>query len=148
MAITTGLAHIPFVVDLGMRYVRSEGGESELRLTITPRLTNNLGVAHGGVVMSLLDVAMAQAARSVPWVDAPAGATNPKVATIEMKTSFMRAGEGELVGRGKLLHRTRNMAFCEASVFDMNGALCAHATGTFKYTDSLRASGSGAAGTV
>jgi acyl-coenzyme A thioesterase PaaI-like protein len=31
-----------------------------------------------------------------------------------------------------LIHRTRNMAFTEASVYDAAGNVCAHATGTFK----------------
>jgi uncharacterized protein (TIGR00369 family) len=59
------------------------------------------------------------------------------VVTIEMKTTFMRpakvtAGQA-LLGKGRLQHRTRSMAFTEGSVFDAQGQLCAHATGTFKY---------------
>ena len=38
-----------------------------------------------------------------------------------------------LKGEGKLLHRTRSMAFVEATIFDDAGHACAHATGTFKY---------------
>jgi uncharacterized protein (TIGR00369 family) len=59
------------------------------------------------------------------------------VATIEMKTSFVRPAEGELRALGKLLHRTSTLAFCEASVVDGSGQLCAHATGTFKYLRAL-----------
>jgi hypothetical protein len=58
-----------------------------------------------------------------------------------MKTSFMRPGEGELRALGKLLQRTTTLAFCEASVLDADGALCAHATGTFKYVRALPAKG-------
>jgi acyl-coenzyme A thioesterase PaaI-like protein len=54
-----------------------------------------------------------------------------------MKTSFVRPAEGELRAVGKLLHRTSTLAFCEASVFDDGGHLCAHATGTFKYLRAL-----------
>jgi uncharacterized protein (TIGR00369 family) len=57
--------------------------------------------------------------------------------TIEMKTSFMRAAQGALVARGKLLHRTATMAFTEGSIFDATGKLCCHATGTFKYVPRL-----------
>ena len=79
--------------------------------------------------MALLDVVMATAARSV---EASMG-----VVTIEMKTSFMRpakvtAGQ-KLTGLGQLMHRTRSMAFTEGRIFDAEGQLCAHATGTFKY---------------
>ena len=33
------------------------------------------------------------------------------------------------------------LAFCEASVFDHDGRLCAHATGTFKYLRKLPTEG-------
>jgi len=75
--------------------------------------------------MTLLDVTMATAARSV---DKTMG-----VVTIEMKTSFMQPARGQLVGKGKLLHRSKSMAFTEGSIFDAEGRICAHATGTFKY---------------
>jgi acyl-coenzyme A thioesterase PaaI-like protein len=44
---------------------------------------------------------------------------------------------------GTLLHRTSTLAFCEASVFDDGGHLCAHATGTFKYLRALPTSKGG-----
>ena len=55
------------------------------------------------------------------------------VVTIEMKTSFMQPARGTLTAKGRLIHRTRNMAFTEGTVFDEVGNACAHATGTFKY---------------
>ena len=64
--------------------------------------------------------------------------------TIEMKTSFMRPGEGRLVSFGRLLHRTATLAFVEGSVYSGAGearALCAHATGTFKYVRKLPTQG-------
>jgi acyl-coenzyme A thioesterase PaaI-like protein len=57
--------------------------------------------------------------------------------TIEMKTSFMQAAKGLQRARGRLLHRTATMAFTEGHVFDVEGRLCAHATGTFKYVKRL-----------
>lgn len=79
--------------------------------------------------MTLLDVAMAVAARSqTPELG---------VVTIEMKTSFMQAAHGPLVAKGRLLHRTASMAFTEATVFDAQGRACTHATGTFKYVKRL-----------
>ena len=75
--------------------------------------------------MTLMDVTMAVAARSVQ--------KDMGVVTIEMKASFMRPTKGRLTARGRLLHRTKTMAFTEASLFDEQGRLCAHATGTFKY---------------
>ena len=127
---------IPFVETLGMQLWRFDSGIAEISLEVQPQMLNSWQVAHGGVVMTLLDVAMAHAARSVRLGD-PAVAG---IATIEMKTQFTRPAEGRLVATGKLLHGGARMAFCEGSVHDASGQLCAHATGTFKYATALRRS--------
>ncbi len=118
-------ADIPFIQELGFELHRMDGGESELRYQVQPRHTNSYAVAHGGVTMTLLDVAMATAARSVT--------PDMGVVTIEMKTSFMQPSRGALVARGKLMHRTRSTAFAEAAVYDEEGRLCSQSTGTFRY---------------
>ena len=118
-------AYIPFVEHLGFEMVFFEDGESELRFTPEPEHLNSFNVAHGGALMTLLDVTLATAARSV---DKTMG-----VVTVEMKTSFMQPATGAMTARGKLLHRTRSMAFTEGTVFDAQGRACAHATGTFRY---------------
>ena len=122
-------AYIPFVDHLGFELVFFDEGQSELRYTPEPEHMNSFNVTHGGAVMTLLDVTLASAARSV---DRGMG-----VVTIEMKTTFMRpakvpAGQA-LVGKGHLQHRTRSMAFTEGRIYDTEGQLCATATGTFKY---------------
>jgi uncharacterized protein (TIGR00369 family) len=137
--------HIPFVEALGMRLARFDAGVAEIELDVQPTMLNSWQVTHGGVLMTLLDVAMAHAARSVREAD-PGGA--PGLATIEMKTSFLRAAEGRLVATGTLLHATSKIAFCEGAVRDATGAVCAHATGTFKFVRALRRSHLGAAGAV
>lgn len=131
---------IPFVQQLGFELHSVGDGEAELRLTVAEQHLNSWRVAHGGVVMTLLDVAMAHAARSVNRRDLETGPDlGPGVVTVEMKTSFMRPGEGTLRALGKLLHRSATLAFCEGSVLAADGQLCAHATGTFKYLRSLPA---------
>ena len=148
---------IPFVEQLGFELWGFGGGQAEVRMNIADTHLNSWEVAHGGVLMTLLDVAMAHAARS-PGVETgstrsggdAAGADDaarsllqdgvalgPGVVTIEMKTTFMRPAEGQLRAQGRLLHRTVTLAFCEGSVFDAAGALCAHATATFKYLRAL-----------
>ncbi len=129
---------IPFVELLGFELLRFEPGEAEIAVELRDELTNSWGVAHGGVSMTLLDVVMAHAARSPGEVGL---AETSGVVTIEMKTSFLRPGLGRLVGKGRRLHRTTSLAFCEASLFDAGGELVAHATGTFKYLKGLPAGG-------
>jgi len=130
--------HIPFVKALGFELHRMAGGEAEVHLPMRDDLTNSWGVAHGGVLMTLLDVVMAHAARSP---DKPEGEALPGVVTIEMKSAFMRPGEGLLVATGRRLHRTVSMAFCEAFVHDTSGQLLCHGSGTFKYMHGLPVGG-------
>lgn len=121
-------AEIPFVTLLGFTLERFEGGESVLGYTPRPEHLNSFTVTHGGACMTLLDVAMAVAARSVQ--------KDMGVVTIEMKTSFMRPAPGDgtpLKARGRLVHRTQSLAFAEATIYDAQGQACAHSTGTFKY---------------
>jgi len=116
---------IPFVSHLGFSLHKWADGESELHYHARPEHLNSFDVTHGGASMTLLDVTMAHAARSAI---AGSGAV-----TIEMKTSFMATAKGPLVAKGKLLSRTKTMAFCEGWLYDEAGKLCCHATGTFKY---------------
>jgi len=126
---------IPFVETLGMQLWRFDGGVAEVSLDVRPEMRNSWGVAHGGVLMTLLDVVMAHAARSVRD-DTDHSA--PGIVTIEMKTSFMRPATGRLMATGRLLHGTRSMAFCDGDVRDESGALCAHASATFKFLRTLK----------
>jgi uncharacterized protein (TIGR00369 family) len=128
MALSFGVS-IPFVEHLGFSLERFEGGESELRFTPRAEHMNSFAVTHGGACMTLLDVTMAAAARSVR--------VEMGVVTIEMKTSFMQPARGALVGRGRLMHATATMAFTEGTIYDEEGRACAHATGTFKYVKRL-----------
>ena len=116
--------HIPFVELLGFELLRWESDEAEIRFDARSEHQNSFSVVHGGALMTLLDVAMAHAARS--------GHPELGAVTIEMKTSFMQAARGSLLAKARVLHRSATMAFVEASVFDAEGGLCCHASGTFK----------------
>ena len=120
---------IPFVELLGFELLQFEGGQSELAYAPKAEHLNSFSVTHGGALMTLLDVTMACAARSV--------VPDMGVVTIEMKTSFMRPAIGPLTARGELMHRTATLAFTQATVLDAAGKACAHATGTFKFVKRL-----------
>ena len=129
---------IPFVDKLGFELVAWGDSAAEIAIELQPDLCNSWNVAHGGVLMTLLDVVMAHAARA-PGDDGIAEESG--VVTVEMKTMFLRPGLGRVVATGKRLHRTASMAFCEATVHDGQGHLAAHATGTFKYLKRLPVGG-------
>jgi acyl-CoA thioesterase len=121
------MPNIPFLKELGLEVVRMEGGESEVALDLALRHTNSWQVMHGGVTMTLLDVCMARAARSL----------DPKAtssATVEMKVSFFQPGGGvneRMIAKGRVLHRSTTMYYCEGEVWN-GDKLVAKAMGTFK----------------
>ena len=116
--------HIPFASHLGIR-LRSRGeGRAILEVELTPELMNSWESAHGGVIMTLLDVAMAVAARTM----------DPRAVgaiTVEMKTSFIGTCSGTLVAEGRCIHLGKSVAFCEGEARDAAGTVVAKASGTF-----------------
>jgi uncharacterized protein (TIGR00369 family) len=131
------IRQIPFARHMGFELTKFEGGESEIRYTPRPEHLNTFDVTHGGACMTLLDIAMAAAARSQT--------PESGIVTIEMKTSFMQPSVGPLHARGRLMHRTATLAFVEATIHDAQERACAHATGTFKYVKRRLPTGPGSA---
>ena len=129
MTAPTGFrADIPFINVLGVEFLSADAGRGTIALQLHPRHLNSWNVAHGGVIMTLLDVAMAIAGRSL---DPSAGGG----VTVEMKTSFVQPGLAgtRLIASGHAFHRSSTMAFCEGEVRDEQGRLIAKSMGTFKY---------------
>jgi uncharacterized protein (TIGR00369 family) len=124
------LPESPFVDSLGVQLVMAEDGASEVLLRLADTHMNTWGIAHGGVTMTLADVALAMAARSL--ADDGVGCV-----TVEMKVSFMQPGRGELRAFARVLHRSTTMAYCEGEIRDSEGHFVAKAVGTFKYMKRL-----------
>ncbi|SAL78725.1 thioesterase [Caballeronia arvi] len=120
----------PFIDALGVELVKAKDGESEVRMPLRDEHMNTWGIAHGGVTMTLLDSALALAARSI-------AGDGIGVVTVEMKVNFMQPGRGELRGLGRVLHRSTTMAYCEGEIRDSEGHFVAKALGTFKYMKRL-----------
>lgn len=123
---------IPFLDEIGVEFLSMEGGKAQVALTLQERHMNSWQVTHGGVVMTLLDVAMALAGRSL---DPESRAS----VTVEMKTSFLQPGGvpgRRLVASGHAFHRSTTLCFCEADLHD-GERLVAKAMGTFKYIKRL-----------
>ncbi|HET9577644.1 MAG TPA: PaaI family thioesterase [Usitatibacter sp.] len=116
--------HIPFASLLGVRLVEHGDGRAVIEVDLAPELHNSFGSAHGGVIMTLLDIAMAVAART----------TDPKAVgaiTVEMKASFIGTCTGRLIAEGRCLHTGKSVSFCEGEARDADGRLVARASGTF-----------------
>jgi uncharacterized protein (TIGR00369 family) len=117
---------IPFVTHLNILTDSLGQGEARLSLPIEQHLTNSLGTVHGGVIMSLLDVALCTAARTL----------HPEsvgVVTIDMSTSFIGAGSGaRLVAEARVMKDARTMSFVEGEAMNQDGSLVAKAIGTVR----------------
>ena len=128
---------VPFIKELGVEFISASDGRSVVALNLEPWHLNSWSVAHGGVLMSLLDVAMAVAGRSL--MEGAGGGV-----TVEMKTSFLQPAKAgsRLMVSGYAFHRSTTMAFCEGEVRDTHDRLIAKSMGTFKYFKSEASAGS------
>ena len=115
---------IPFASHLGIELVEQGGGRAVLMLEIKPEHMNRFDVAHGGVVMTLLDIAMALAVSSL---DETALGT----ITVEMKTTFLGPATGTVTAEGRCLHQGKSVSLCEGKVHGAEGRLLASGSGTF-----------------
>ncbi|MBU3584324.1 PaaI family thioesterase [Polynucleobacter sp. 15G-AUS-farblos] len=115
---------IPFLDHLGVVPEYAENGKSRITLTMQAEHENSFGVAHGGVIMTLLDFAMAAAARSS--MNHPLGAI-----TIDMTISFLRPTVGRIAVEGTVLKSGKSINYCEAVVLNEAGEITAKSSGTF-----------------
>jgi uncharacterized protein (TIGR00369 family) len=116
---------VPFVEHLGVRILEKGEGTVRLQLDPRPELENSWGSVHGGVLMTLLDVALASAGRSLD--EHCNGAL-----TVEMKVNFIAAATGRVLGEGRAQRAGRSLIFSEGELRREDGTLLAKATGTFK----------------
>jgi len=115
---------LPFANLLGIRLVSKGGGKARLALDVRPELMNSWDAVHGGATMTLLDIALAVALRSLD-------AAEKGAITVELKVNFIGPGLGTLVADGRCVHAGKTVAFCEGEVHDSSGKLVATASGTF-----------------
>lgn len=116
---------IPFVEHLGLQLLAKADGRSLIRLDPRPEHLNSWKGVHGGVLLSMLDVALGSAARSLD--PNCIGAT-----TVEMKANFLAVAIGPIVAEGRAQRTGRSLIFAEGEVRDLAGTSLAKASGTFK----------------
>jgi len=116
---------IPFVEHLGIELIEKADGKMRLRFTPRPEHLNSWKGIHGGVLMTLLDVALGSAARSLD--PGCVGAT-----TVELKSNFLSAADDTVLGEGRAQRTGRSLIFCEGELRRLDGTLVAKGTGTFK----------------
>ncbi len=102
------IAKTPFAVLIGAELTRYGGGEVELRVPMSERITQHHGFAHGAVIGFMADSACAWAAASL------AG----DVVTGEYKLNLIAPAVGSaLIGRGYVIKASGRQVVCRADVF-------------------------------
>ena len=119
------------IANIGARIVEVDAGKLVLEGNFRPEAhsfpTSRGPIVHGGAIATLADECLA----SVAFTQADEGETT---VTADLKVDFLRpARPGRLVARGTVRHRTRRLAFCEATVEDGEGAIVAEARAVIAY---------------
>lgn len=113
----------PFTKHLGVNIVSIDKGNVCVNLTIKYEHTNVYGIAHGGVIMSLCDMAMGAACLSV----------GKKVVTLDFNINILKSIDMKDIAivKGMIIHNGRSTVIAECEVFNKDNKLCAKARGTF-----------------
>ena len=119
------------VANIGTRIVEVEHGKLVLEGNMTEEAhgfpTSRGIIVHGGAIATLADEALA----SVAFTAAEEGETT---VTADLKIDFLRpATPGRLIARATVRHRTRRIAFCEATVEQDGGKIVAEARAVIAY---------------
>jgi len=100
------------------------GGQAIVQFEARPEFANPLGHIQGGFLAAMLDDTIGPAIATIlePNQFAP---------TLEIKVSFLRPGKvGTLIGRGRVVHAGRSIAFAEGELVDTNDETIARASCT------------------
>lgn len=117
---------IPFLQHLKIVTEALADGSAKLSLPVEPHLTNSLGTVHGGVILSLLDVALCTAARTLH-------PDSVGVITIDLSASFIGGGKGaRLLAEARVLRDARTLSFVEGEAKNEDGSLVAKAIATVR----------------
>ena len=109
---------------LGLETRKIEGG-AEVRLQVKEHTLNSLGVAHGGVISSLVDHAISAAVGF-------ALGRGRRAVTAELKVNFLApTTSGTLIAKGRLLREGKRLIVGEAEVLDQDGRMIANGLGTW-----------------
>jgi uncharacterized protein (TIGR00369 family) len=119
------------VANIGTRLVEVKAGNLVLEGNMTIEAhgfpTGRGWIVHGGAIATLADEALA----SVAFTLADEGEST---ATADLKVDYYKpCRPGRLIARASVRHRTRRIAFCEASVEQEDGEVVAEARALIAY---------------
>ena len=115
----------PFWALLGMRLLEIKKGWAVVRLPIEDKLTNAIGLVHGGAIFSAADSAVGMAL---------VGMTNrnENISTLEMKINYMKPVKGKaIIAEAKIIHRGSQTAIGDVEVRDDDRNLISKGLATY-----------------
>lgn len=108
---------------LGIRLCGASDDCYVLELDIAPQHLHAAGRVHGGVYLTLLDTAMARAARI--------GSDDAYMPTLEVKVNFLRpAATGRIIARARVVNRSRRTCYVEGELTGEDGRMLARGSAT------------------
>jgi acyl-CoA thioesterase len=114
----------PFVKFLGLQIIKFDNGYCQCSLEIKNNLLNSHKAVHGGVIYTMVDVAMGSALYSTFKKDELA-------ATIEIMINYLKPAYTKLlICEAKVVQKGKNIAVLEAEI-KYDDVLVAKALGTF-----------------
>lgn len=118
----------PYLSWLGLAFERYEPDDVLMRLAFRAELTNDGTYYHGGVVAAALDTAGAAAAWSNH--DFTKGT---RASTVAMSLQYVGAAKrSDLLCRGRVVRRGKELTFTEITATDAGGAAVAHGLQTYR----------------
>jgi uncharacterized protein (TIGR00369 family) len=123
--IKSALGKVPFAQLIGIEVEEIDKGSARLGLSIRHEHTQINGVAHGGVIASLIDTATAFAIISLL-------APKERVTTVDLTISYLRpVTSGRVAARAKVVRAGRRLFVVNADVLSEDGKLAATALSTY-----------------
>jgi uncharacterized protein (TIGR00369 family) len=114
----------PFPAHLGMRLTSLDLDRATVQLELKDFHLQLFGIAHGGVLATLVDTATYWAV----YLRLPGGAG---LVNVDLKLNYLKAAShGMLRAEGYAIRNGRTLCYSEASVFDSENDRIAHGTST------------------
>jgi uncharacterized protein (TIGR00369 family) len=119
------LDHVPFARLLGIEVDSVEPGHAVLSMKLRHEHMRNNAIAHGGVIATLIDSAMAIAIMALLE-------ENERTVTVDLTIHYLRpVPEGSAKASARVVRAGRRVVTVSAELFDAEGKLAATAISTY-----------------
>ena len=121
--------HSDFSNLVGISYGDWGVGRAEIHLDLRADHMNRLGIAHGGIVLTLLDVVC-----GMSGLYCPDPASRVQCVTVSLTTSFINASRTPVIhGKATVTSARKSMFYSAGELTADDGTLLATAMGVYKY---------------